>query len=285
MSKAVKIKIDKEFKKIIPPLTPDEYKQLETNLTEDGCRDPLVTWQGILLDGHNRLEICNRLGIEYQTVPKLSIKNRAEAKAWIINNQCGRRNLNSYQRTSLALQLEEILAPDAYRRMKAGKKLDPVQESAQGKTMEKIAKVAGVSRDTVQKVKYIEANDPTGENQEALRRGKRSIGYVWHEMKREEGREEKEEKEGEEFGRTMRKFFGEYMLDDYLEHLMEQLRKTKEQVSRVKGALENIESLDVKERFLREVADLSRVLSEITEEAGKQKRQYAVCQNQRQVKL
>jgi len=63
--------IDKEFRTLIPPLSTEERAQLEKNLASDGCRDPLVIWQeqGILIDGHNRLEICHALGIEYQRLP------------------------------------------------------------------------------------------------------------------------------------------------------------------------------------------------------------------------
>ena len=62
------IQIDPEFKALIPPLSADESAQLEANLVADGCRDPLVVWGDTLIDGHNRFEICTRLGIAYQTV-------------------------------------------------------------------------------------------------------------------------------------------------------------------------------------------------------------------------
>lgn len=54
------IKIDPEFKALIPPLDADERAQLEANIVADGCRDPLVLWCDVLLDGHNRHEICTR---------------------------------------------------------------------------------------------------------------------------------------------------------------------------------------------------------------------------------
>jgi hypothetical protein len=61
-------RIDPEFKKLIPALSAEEYMQLETNINEDGCRDPLTVWQeeNLLLDGHNRFEICKRYGMEYE---------------------------------------------------------------------------------------------------------------------------------------------------------------------------------------------------------------------------
>ena len=60
----------------------------------DGCREPLVLWESILLDGHNRHEICERLGLVYRTVQATDIATRAEAADWIDANQLGRRNLS-----------------------------------------------------------------------------------------------------------------------------------------------------------------------------------------------
>jgi DNA modification methylase len=86
------------------PLTGEEYAQLETSLLADGCRDFLVLWRGLLLDGHNRLEICNRHGIPYDTVD-IELPDRESAKLWIEENQIGRRNLSTDQRAAVAYRL------------------------------------------------------------------------------------------------------------------------------------------------------------------------------------
>jgi len=90
--------IDPEFSALIPPLSPDEKAQLEANLVAEGCLDALKVWAGhnILLDGHNRLEICQRLGIDYQTTA-IDLADREAACDWIDRNQLGRRNLNEQQ--------------------------------------------------------------------------------------------------------------------------------------------------------------------------------------------
>ena len=66
------LEIDPEFKTLIRPLRKDEYLQLEVNLAVDGCREPIITWNNIIVDGHNRYEICNRLHIPYSMVFKFS---------------------------------------------------------------------------------------------------------------------------------------------------------------------------------------------------------------------
>lgn len=95
-------RIDPEFKKLIPALAPEEYSQLETNIVDDGCRDPLTVWEeeGLLLDGHNRFEICKRYGIEHETA-YVSLDSRQHAINWIINNQLGRRNVTPEQASYL----------------------------------------------------------------------------------------------------------------------------------------------------------------------------------------
>jgi hypothetical protein len=89
----IKLKIDEEFQKLIPPLSPDEYRQLEETIIRDGCREPLSVWNAIILDGYNRYEICTRLQISFSTV-RISLKNREEAAAWICANQLCRSNIS-----------------------------------------------------------------------------------------------------------------------------------------------------------------------------------------------
>ncbi|MGH2416603.1 MAG: hypothetical protein ACRDEA_23485, partial [Microcystaceae cyanobacterium] len=88
------LQIDPEFKSLIPPLSPQEKTQLEENLLAYGCRDSLVVWKehNLLLDGHNRYEICQAHAIGFNTV-EIELPERSAAISWIIGNQLGRRNL------------------------------------------------------------------------------------------------------------------------------------------------------------------------------------------------
>jgi hypothetical protein len=91
-----------ELQSLIPRLTPEELAQLEANLVAEGCRDPLVLWQETqtLLDGHNRLDICERHALTY-AVYEVSLPDLDAAKIWIIRNQRGRRNLTPEQSSYL----------------------------------------------------------------------------------------------------------------------------------------------------------------------------------------
>jgi hypothetical protein len=91
--------IDEEIAALLPPLTPEEYAELEMKVSVEGFRDRLVVWKetGILLDGHNRLRICDKYGIAY-AIDELSFPDRGRAIQWLIDNQLGRRNLTDERR-------------------------------------------------------------------------------------------------------------------------------------------------------------------------------------------
>ena len=94
------LKIDPQFKNLIRSLQKKEYLLLEENLFADGCRDPLITWKGVIIDGHNRYEICMRHGIPFNVV-EMDFVYREEAVAWICANQLGRRNISEETRRFL----------------------------------------------------------------------------------------------------------------------------------------------------------------------------------------
>ena len=98
----INLKIDPEFQSQIPPLTDDEYNQLEENILKEGkLLSPLIVWNNTLIDGHNRYAILQKHPeICFSTMP-LRFANREEALAWICKNQLGRRNLTPEQKKFL----------------------------------------------------------------------------------------------------------------------------------------------------------------------------------------
>lgn len=96
------LKVDPEFKAKIPRLADEELALLEENILSDGeIRDPIVIWNGIILDGHNRFEIWQKHPeIPYKT-HDIKLPDRNAAIIWICKNQLGRRNLTLNQRKYL----------------------------------------------------------------------------------------------------------------------------------------------------------------------------------------
>lgn len=105
----MKLKIDPEFAALVPPLTSEEADILQLNIEDHGCRDPIVVWagHGVILDGHNRFYICNKLLAEFNTV-EVKLPDRDAAKIWIIYNQLGRRNTTAGQRAMLTVLLGKL---------------------------------------------------------------------------------------------------------------------------------------------------------------------------------
>lgn len=188
--------IEPEFRSLIPPLGEEEYRLLEESIQHDGCRDALIIWprssEGVIVDGHNRYEICQRHGITYTTIEKLFI-DMDEARVWIIQNQFGRRNLSPYQRSVLALKLEEIFHSKAREKQiiegrELGGTLCQISDKGVLDTKRELAKVAHVSHDTIAKVKTIEQK-ATPEQKARLISGKATVNQVFVQLRREGIRE------------------------------------------------------------------------------------------------
>jgi len=173
--------IDEEFKKLIPPLSEEEFQQLEKNCCEYGIRDALVVgvFPGsngeVLVDGHNRYKIAQKCNLSF-TEKRIDFASREKAIEWIILNQFGRRNLSAYDRSILALKLKPMFAEKAKGNLHQGK--EPLQKSVNPvNTQRELAKVAGVSHDTIHKVEVIQEKAPE-EIKQKVKSGELSINQA-----------------------------------------------------------------------------------------------------------
>ncbi|WP_042412341.1 plasmid replication/partition related protein [Comamonas aquatica] len=99
-----------ELKAYIDPLTPDEHDALERSILDEGCRDALVLWGNVLVDGHNRFGICQKHGLPFQTIQNERFQNMEDIHLWMIDQHLGRRSVSDFQRGVLALRKREIIA-------------------------------------------------------------------------------------------------------------------------------------------------------------------------------
>ncbi|WP_145478086.1 plasmid replication/partition related protein [Stenotrophomonas rhizophila] len=106
----MEIVVKEELKAYIDPLTADEHEALERSILAEGCRDALVLWNDVLVDGHNRYGICQKHGLPFQTVQNTRFQSMDDVHLWMIEQHLGRRSVSDFQRGVLALRKRDILA-------------------------------------------------------------------------------------------------------------------------------------------------------------------------------
>jgi N6-adenosine-specific RNA methylase IME4/ParB-like chromosome segregation protein Spo0J len=192
------IVIREEFKKLIPALTGEEFKQLETNILSEGIRDPLVLWKGYLVDGHNRYAIATEHGLDYKTVNK-DFKDSNEVKLWMIDNQSGRRNLTDGWKYKLQQVKKEILLEKGKENISANKggttTLSTIDKVAHN-TQKEIAKALDWSTGKVAMADIV-FKKATPELEEKVLSNEVTINQAYQEIKKEEKKEIQVEKKKE----------------------------------------------------------------------------------------
>ncbi|MES2089089.1 MAG: hypothetical protein V4532_03770 [Pseudomonadota bacterium] len=160
------ITVNEDLLAYIDPLTPEEHDALERSLLTEGCRDALVLWGDVLVDGHNRYGICSKHGIAFNTVQNERFKSIDDVHLWMIDQHLGRRSVSDFQRGVLALRKKDILAarvpstpadapwdagsPPRLPTESGPKPAEPLN------TREAIAKAARISSNTISQIEKIQ---------------------------------------------------------------------------------------------------------------------------------
>lgn len=198
------LKIDPELRDLLPPLTDDEYKQLEKNIVENGFDKnfPIMEWHGFIVDGHNRYSICKKHNIAY-VVGTLGYETKDEVMEWMLDIQLGRRNLSPIQRIAVAEKYRPIYERQAKenlrqasggdRRSEDFKKNQGSQNSSKVENKidvrAKLAQTASVSTDTYSKGKKILDSDNEELKKEVLS-GEKSINAAYKVLQDEKKKEQ-----------------------------------------------------------------------------------------------
>lgn len=185
----MQIKINDVLRSYIDPLTEAEYAALERSILVEGCRDALVLWGDVLVDGHNRYQICQQHGVPFKVTENTSFKSLDDVKLWMIDNHLGRRSVSDFQRGVLALRKKEIMAARAAELAALAAAEDaaiapPETDDAPAKaakpaamplaSREDIARAARLSSNTISQIEKIQKT-ATPELVEAVRSGTISI--------------------------------------------------------------------------------------------------------------
>jgi transposase-like protein len=150
----ISITINEDLRAYIDPLTEDEFAALERSLLSEGCRDALVLWGDLLVDGHNRYSICRKHGISFNTIQNDTFQSMDDVHLWMIDNHLGRRSVSDFQRGVLALRKKEIVAARMVQ-AQAGADASAQPEAEPPWTRESVARAARVSSATLGQIEKI----------------------------------------------------------------------------------------------------------------------------------
>ncbi len=190
----MKISINREFEKLIDPLSREEFSQLKENIISDGIRDPLVIWRGFMVYGHNRHKIALVNNLPFTTV-ELKKDTEEQVKEWIILNQFGRRNISTYQRGVLALELKDLFAEKAaMNKVLAGENHGRGQDSFRQNcpklnTRKSLSELSGLGERTISMVDKIQQKATT-ELKEKVSSGELSVNQAYNEIRKEERKQD-----------------------------------------------------------------------------------------------
>lgn len=159
--------INEKFRRLIPPLKPEEYTKLSENILKDGCRDSIVTWRGTVVDGHNRYRICQTHNLPFKTLA-IEFPDEDHAELWIRFNQLGRRNLTDDQRAIMADAAAELESKLVRREIgeSSGRGHKKSEDGASSnfppreRTRSKAAKAAKVSERKMKKARSVRNQSP-----------------------------------------------------------------------------------------------------------------------------
>lgn len=193
--KVYELKISDALEGVMPPLQDGELDLLTNSLLSEGCRDALVTWNGVIVDGHNRYRICRENRIPFDYI-EMEFEDETAAKKWLVLNQLARRNVTDFVRCEMVLPMEAELRAEAKKRKirkpagfvpptlagqkegDIGRVTDFVPPTLAGQkncdVRDELAQMACVSHGTLDKARKL-INEADEETKDKLRKGEMSI--------------------------------------------------------------------------------------------------------------
>ena len=187
------LQINPEFQKLIPPLSNHELDCLEAEIRYWArCYSPIITWNGVIIDGHHRYAICQKHGLPFKTEER-EFPNQTEAEIWIIRNQFSRRNLQPYTRATLTFELEKRIenrrGENQYTKERGSVRYQTEAKETANWPTRKAAKAAGLGHDTYSKCKFI-AKHADEDTQSKLHSGEVTPNEVYVSLRGEQAKVE-----------------------------------------------------------------------------------------------
>ena len=187
------LRLNPQYEKMLPTMTQEEFEQLKESIRTEGQHYPIIVSETLeVLDGHHRFRACLELDID----PDFEVKhfeNKLLEKKFVIEANLRRRHLNNFQLVELAvplLEIEKALAKKQQSQNSQNTSNSPLESTTDnsfsefrptGKTVETVAKKAGVSTRTLERGKKI-IEKASEDDKQKLREGKTSINKVYRDI-------------------------------------------------------------------------------------------------------
>ena len=113
---------------IFPMMSDDKLQELADDIRANGQRQPVLLFDGAVIDGRNRLRACEIAGVKPITKDVTAAEVGPSPTAFVISLNLKRRHLNAAQAGLVALKVEAAFAEEARQRMLAGKRIEPIEE-------------------------------------------------------------------------------------------------------------------------------------------------------------
>lgn len=173
-----------EMEQLLPPLSGEQFSSLEHDILENGCYAPIVINEDmVVIDGHNRLRICEKHGLPYKMLV-FSFTDLLEAKQWALDTQKGRRNLGNWELGQIALKLKPDI--EARARANQGTRTDLSVNSPKGytptDTRKEMAQAVGIGEQAMGRIAQLTENAPQS-LKDALESKELSINRGWRILK------------------------------------------------------------------------------------------------------
>ena len=143
-----------ELAELLPPLSGEQLAALEKDILQNGCYAPIIVNEDlVVVDGHNRQQICTRHDLPYK-MAVFAFDDLLEAKQWALDTQKGRRNLDKWELGKIALKLRPEIEARAKANQGARTDLSATlpEGSAPVDTRKKLAASVGLGERTMGKV-------------------------------------------------------------------------------------------------------------------------------------
>lgn len=251
--------IDKEFKELLPVLTPEEYEQLEQSILKYGLLDPIKIWvnpadgKSYIIDGHNRYTILknNHIGWDYWKDFKYmnELQTRDDVKRWMLEQQLGRRNLSIEEKYEIVQKFKEVFKQRAKDNQSAGGK--GLVNLPKVNTRAEMAKATGVSEKTYDKLDKVMQSDNT-ELKQKIHNKEMSIDKAYRILKSNDKKDTTPAKS------PMQKIEEVDKRIEYIEKEKSALEVEKEALFKKRSALYN--DLDIKSKVQYEIDDKCNVV-------------------------